>query len=140
MTITNFNSSNLKALRNDLDAAVAAVLAKHNVSGEFGGIRFTGTECKVKLTMKTLENSVNSNSVTIPKSDADRVNNHAKFECNANTDVAGKEVYISGKKMTIVGYNTRAKRYPYNVADSTGTKFKVSSTMMANALRTAGMA
>jgi hypothetical protein len=49
--INNFDSDNLKKLRNEIDAAFAAITAKHGVKLSLGTIRYDGTKATSRLTM-----------------------------------------------------------------------------------------
>ena len=126
--VNTFNKANLRALRVDFQSAIDAVAAKHGLTGKLGNIRFGATDFTCKMTVET------SGAAEV------KTNNDAKdFRLYAemsglSADDFGKEFKYSGKTLKIIGYNTRAKKYPISLEDTRGKKYKVSGSQIASAL------
>lgn len=54
MQITNFDRTNLKQLRKDMDAAIAAVAKQHGIDMSIGTIRFSGDKATMKIEANTV--------------------------------------------------------------------------------------
>ena len=126
--ISSFNKANLKALRVDFQVAIDAIAAKHGLTGKLGNIRFGATDFTVKLTVETS----GAGEAKVEK-DAGSFHRYAK-NAGLSPEDFGKEFTYSGKTLKIVGYNTRAKKYPISLEDTRGHKYKVSGSQIANAL------
>lgn len=114
-----FNRANLKTIRNDISAALAAVEAKHGVSFNFNNIRFSDNDFRTTLNCVSASDS-NGNAVNI-----DKVNFEAKaFLVGVDKTAFGKTFTSNGRKFTITGLNTRAKKYPIQAETAQGKRFK----------------
>lgn len=125
-----FNKSNLKTIRADVAAALAAVESNHGVKFSLGNIRFSDSDFRCKLECVSATNS-SGNAV-----DLDR----QKFESNCWMIGVPKtsfgKTFKSGRKtFTISGLNTRAKKYPIQAVDTRGKRYKFPVDMLPANLR-----
>lgn len=114
-----FDRSNLKTIRNDIDAALAAVEKKHGIKFNLGNIRYSANDFRTKLECVSV---TSANGAPV---DADKV----KFEQNAflfgvKKDAFGKSFTSHGRRFTITGINPRAKRYPVTAVGPQGGGYK----------------
>lgn len=113
--ITKFDKPVLKALRADIDAALAAVGARHGIALKAGNASFTGDNATFKLECSLL----NSAGVAESKTTV------ALKECYP--ELVDKQVTLSrGSVGFIVGYNPRAQQYPFLVQTPKGV-YKITS-------------
>ena len=126
--VTAFNKANLRELRVDFQTAIDAVAAKHGLTGKLGNIRFGATDFTCKMTVETS----GAGAVKDDRKEAD-FRKYAVIE-GLSADDFGKEFTYMGKTLTIVGYNTRAKKYPISLKDTNGKGFKVAGIQIAYAL------
>ena len=125
-----FNKSNLKTIRADVAAALAAVESKHGVQFSLGNIRFSNDDFRCKLECVSATNS-SGNAVDIDRQ---------KFESNCWMIGVPKtsfgKTFKSGRKtFTISGLNTRAKKYPIQAVDTRGKRYKFPVDMLPANLR-----
>lgn len=115
-TITKFDKPTLRALRTDIDAALAAVGAKHGISLKAGNARFTGDTATFKLECVLL----NSDGVAETREMLDLKAFYPQL--------VNKSVSIGPRTSgVIVGYKPRAHKYPFLVKTPKGL-YKISST------------
>ena len=126
----NFNRTNIKALRADIDAALAAVEKQHGVSFKLGNIRFTDNDFRCKLEcFSASDNSGNAVNV-------DKQNFESKaFLVGVKTTSFGKTFTSRGRKFTITGINTRANKYPIQASTANGKRYKFPVTSLPANLR-----
>ena len=118
--ITEFDKTNLKVLRADIDRAVNDVLGKYGLSAELGNISFTHTDFSTKLKVMIGD-----------AEDASKL----KFEKYAprfglDPEDFGTSFRKNGTIFTIVGINANAKRngYPVLAANKRGTIYKFAAS------------
>ena len=114
--ITKFDKPTLRALRTEIDLALAAVGAKHGISVTAGSASFRDNSATFKLECALL----NSAGVAESKEMV------ALKECYP--ELVDKQVTLSrGTGLTgfIIGYNPRAQKYPFLLQTSKGV-YKIS--------------
>lgn len=117
--ITGFSKPNLNVIRADIDRALAAVGAKHGIGLKIGNIRFTNDTFSTKLEAVVLTADTATEDVTFAKYAAD-YKRYAPLYGYPIALLNSGQVTHAGKSYTILGYNSRGKRYPIiarNVAD-----------------------
>jgi len=102
-----FNRGNLDGIRRDINEALKAVEAKHDVSFDLGGIGFEKLKFTVKLTVSIGDGKEYQKT---------------KFEqvCSIfdiPNDWYGKEFTNRGRKYRITAINTRARKMPMEYED-----------------------
>ena len=133
--ITQFNRTNLKTIRAEIDAALAGVLAKHGLTADLGNIRFGTTDFRCKLNVEVA-------STTGPAAVADTTSaNERKFKTHAwkfglTGDEFGKTFKSRGTSFTIIEINPRAKRggYPVIAKNARGTEYKFAASFAKEAV------
>lgn len=126
----NFNKSNLKTIRADITAALAAVEKQHGVSFKLGNIRFSDNDFRGKL--ECFSTSDNSGKVV----NVDKQNFESKAWMVGIDKIAfGKSFHSNGRKFTITGLNTRAKKYPVQASTANGKRFKFPVSSLPQNLR-----
>lgn len=119
--MNEINRTNLTLLRADLDAAMAQVAAKHNLSITLGSARFSPTTAKINLEVATKTEDGEAQKSTV-----------VAFKTLARTyglssEDLGKTFSTNGKVMRITGLNPRSHKYPVTVDCLTdGKKYKIS--------------
>lgn len=123
--ITNLTRKDVQNLRDEMDAALAKVLAKHGVTADLGRMTFTNEEVRCKLTV-----SVNSTgpvgAVASTDSAEERKFKQYAYKFGLTGDEFGKTFKSRGTAFTIIKINPRAKRdgYPVIAQNARGTKYK----------------
>lgn len=113
--ITEFNKPALRALRADIDAALAAVGAKHGIGLSAGSASFTGDNATFKLECSLLNGAGVAESKELV----------ALRECYP--ELVNKQVTLNrGSVGRIIGYNPRAHQYPFLVKTVKGV-YKISA-------------
>jgi glycerophosphoryl diester phosphodiesterase len=110
----DFNKQSLTALRNELDAVLAKYEKKINVKLETGSIKFSGSEATIKIEAKVVGGVTKNQQALI----------FTKFKFG---DVI-RDAKLGELKM--IGFNTRAKKYPYEVKAINGKEYKLSETQV----------
>lgn len=114
-----FNKTNLKIIRADIDAALASVEAKHGIKFNLGNIRFSDNDFRGKLECNSVAdasgNAINPAEVHF---------NDNRWRVGLARDAFGKTFRSNGRTFTIVGVNTRAKKYPVKATDPNGGMYK----------------
>ncbi len=113
--ITKFDKPALKALRVDIDAALAAVGAKHGINLKAGNARFDAKTVTFKLNCALL----NSDGVAETKEMMDLKALYPQL--------VNKQVTLGPRTHgTIVGYKSRAQKYPFLLQTPNGV-YKITS-------------
>ena len=118
MKIEQFNKQNLQALREDINAALAQVEKKYGIKLHAGNASFSGNE----VTYKLKGNVVGSAGRAITK-EASQWDMYARFHQLGHLKV-GDRISIQGREFVIKGYNSRARKSPIQIEDSTGRGYK----------------
>lgn len=121
----------LKMLREEFQAAIDAVAAKHGLTGDLGNIRYNreGTQFTTKMTIETA-----GNAQVKADDKAEMFQFYARGEGLEASDFGKLFDYAGHKDLRIVGYNTRAKKYPISLENADGRGFKVSGSQIKSAL------
>jgi len=133
--ITNLSDrSTLRLLRKEFQDAIDAVASAHGLTGDLGNIRFSveGTSFTTKMTVET----GGEGDVAERKADkaAENFKRYAALSGLKASDFGKLFNYGGHKDLRIVGYNTRAKKYPISLEDANGRGFKVSGGQIKHAL------
>jgi len=109
--IAEFNKDNLDILRRDINAALAAVGAKHGIGMKIGNIRFNRDSFTTKLDAAVLIPGATAADSQFAKYAAD-YKRYAPLYGYPIALLNNGQVTYNGKNYTILGYNSRGKRYP----------------------------
>ena len=124
------NKANLKIIRADIDAALAAVEKKHGGKFSLGNIRYSTNDFRCKLefvsTSDASGNAVNPDEINF-KRDA--------FLVGVSKDAFGKSFTSRGKKYTITGINTRAHKFPIQGVNTRGDRYKFPVSALPTSLQ-----
>jgi len=114
-----FNKSNIKTIRADAAAALAAVESKHGVKFSLGNIRYSTNDFRCKLecvsTADANGNAVNPDEVKFKEN---------SWAIGIAKDAFGKSFTSRGKKYTITGINRRARKFPVEAVNTRGDRYK----------------
>lgn len=120
MTIQNFDRQNLKQLRADMDAALAAVQAKHGITISLGNMRFSADRVKVSVEANTnVQVSLSNNTTAAPTAGISTALQNAMTR-NGVARTTGR------KGETLTGYNPNRPKYPFSYQTIRGTRYKAS--------------
>lgn len=125
-----FDKTNLKEIRKDVNEALLEVAQKYGIQLKMGNIRFDANSFTGKL------------EALAPKADGTVETKFDKKQkmCAANLGlfapkVVNKAIMIQGKKYVFVGYNSRAPKRPYQVKDvKTGKNFVLDADHVERAI------
>ena len=128
MSITK---ASLPRIRNDINAALAAVEAKHNIRFNIGRITYeTGSNFRTKLeavsTADHSGNAINPDKIQFEKN---------AWRVGVKKDAFGQKFTSGRKHFTITGINTRAKKYPINAVTASGKRYKFPVSMLPSSLQ-----
>ena len=116
--ITTFDRTNLKTLRSDIEAAVAAVGSAHGISLTLGSARFSSNNVTMKL-----EGSIISNGTVKTKGAIALDRFYPKL--------VGKVVKMSnGKKGKVIEYHSRKSKFPF-IVEVGNKRYKLPKSMVA---------
>jgi len=119
--VSAFDKNNLKTIRADVDAALAAVAKKHGITLSIGRITFTGETFTTKMTAVTNSKSAPGAATVNPE--------EVKYAKNFIADCTfygfkredlGKTVQYNGKPYILVGARTPRARLPIVLRSVTG--------------------
>ena len=119
-------------IRIDINAALAAVSAKHGMDFTFNRITFTDASITTKLVGVTRENKWNMDSTVKATPEMLALRKSEMFLLGKSVADAEFRSPTLGR-VTFVGYNSKAHRYPFIVQQVGGKRYKL-STMSAKAL------
>jgi hypothetical protein len=125
-----FNKSNLSVIRTDIDFALAAVEKQHGVSFKIGRISYTNNDFRTKLECFSASDD-SGNAVNIDKQNFET----KAFLIGVKKTAFGKTFTSNGRKFTITGLNTRAKKYPIQASTVGGKRYKFCVTQLPANLR-----
>lgn len=118
MTIQNFDRQNLKQLRADMDAALAAVQAKHGITISMGSMRFSADRVTCKVEANTNVQTVTSdNTVVTPTAGISTALQRA-MQQNGIARTTGR------KGEVLTGYTASRPKYPFSYQTVRGTRYK----------------
>ena len=110
-TIKEFNKNNLKALRQDMNAALAKLEKQYGIQINVGNASFMANE----VTFKTKCNTIGASGTAITK-EAQNWSLYAELNGVGQFSI-GDRITIQGKVFTIEGWNTRAKKSPVMIKE-----------------------
>lgn len=122
MKISSFDRNTVKNLRNDIDAALAALSKKYGIEISAGNATFTSSNVtyKVQAAVKA------AGGITMTKEASD-------FNLYANRVLAdyklGQTIELQGKEYVIAGWKARAQKNPVIVTRD-GKSYRVSTAMI----------
>lgn len=112
-----FDRAACRVLREDLDAALAAVAEKHGITLKTGGMRFTDATVTIQVEAALPGRSKNSEAF----------NRHAHVFGLEQEDL-GRELTINGWRLRIAGLRPNAPKRPV-LLDRVGSKGQVVATV-----------
>mgnify|MGYP005699540633 FL=1 len=124
MKISKLDKPSIKAIRLAMDKALAEVEAQYGIKISTGNARFTADE----VTFKVKANVIDKFGTVLSK-EAQAWDLYAPTQGLDHLSV-GDSVQLQGKSFTIKGYNTRARKSPINIEDSSGRGYKCSVSML----------
>lgn len=118
----------LTVIRADLNAALAAVAAKHGVDFSIGNIRFSPESMRATLTgvVRSAAGAVSGAGPVDLKALA--LAKNGKWLLGASFVDTAKYRSPTLGAVKFVGYNSRAHAYPFVVLTSSGKRYKINST------------
>lgn len=129
MTITAFDKANLQALRTEIEAALAAVAAKHGISLKLGGMRYQATSFSV-----TLEAAAASADGSPTGKEAEAFRSLAEFFGLKANDL-GRTFESRNGQHKIVGLRGRSDRAPIITETPDGKRYKWDAAIVATLLK-----
>ena len=112
MQITNFDRTNLKQLRKDMDAAIAAVAKQHGIDMQIGTIRFSGDKATMKIEANTV---VTTASVSTGEVVTRMERVAADFGIRSVTNAKGDK---------LIDYKASRPKYPFVYESAGGVRWK----------------
>jgi len=137
--ITQFNKQNLKAIREELNAALETVAKKHGLQIGLGGISFTDGSFTTKMTVVTKSKNGEASDDAGAGSGNEAVwaakfKQYAKFYWGLNSEDLGRKVKVDGIEYTIAGARPKAKN-PIVLKKANGTFIAVSANTVVAATK-----
>ena len=120
--INQFDRQSLRALRADLDSAMATIAAKYGIQLSAGNISFTSDTATIKVAAGIIKNGT---AVTAEAKSFEQYKNLVGL----GAFKVGDSINIQGKQYTITGYKPRSSKAPVCV-EHRGSKYKVSVDMV----------
>ena len=111
MAIKQFDKKNLKALRQDMNAALKAIEAQYGIKIQVGNASYSDNE----VTFKTKCNTIGEGGKAQTK-EANQWKLYAELNGVGQFSV-GDRITIQGKVFTIEGWNTRARKSPVMIKE-----------------------
>ena len=111
----------VKVLRREMNEALATIASKHNVNLVTGNCRYNSKNATFKIELSLLDDDgevEDKKLIALRQYYPNLVNKHIKL--NDGTDT------------TVVGYNSRAKKYPFIVSTKSGQLFKITERTVKN--------
>ena len=123
--IQQFDRQSLRALRVDLDQAMATIASKYGIQLSAGNISFTSETATIKVQAGVVKNGT---VVTKEAKDFDRY----KSLVGLGSLNVGDSINIQGKEYTISGYKPRSKSAVVVQREGRGYKVSVDMVKMYN--------
>ena len=124
--INQFDRQTLRALRVDLDAAMATIASKYGIQLNAGNISYTAETATIKV-----QAGVISKSGQVVTKEAQAFNQYKRLVGLGNLNI-GDAINIQGKEYTISGYKPRSKNAVLVQRDGRGYKVSVEMVKMYN--------
>ena len=124
MKVTSFDRPTVKALRVDLDSALAKVAKEYGIEISTGNISFSGDNCSIKV-----KASVIGSDGTVMTKEATDFARYAKLH---GLDAKVGDTFMNaGVTYTITGWKSRSRKYPVTAKSSKdGKTYKVPVRMV----------
>ena len=119
--IQQFDRTSLRALRVDLDSAMAAIASKYGIQLSAGNISFTSDTATIKVAAGIIKNG------TVVTPEAKAFDQYKRMVGLGSLNV-GDSITIQGKEYTITGYKPRSKNAV--VVARGGRSYKVTVDMV----------
>jgi hypothetical protein len=124
MKVTSFDRPTVKALRVDLDSALAKVAKEYGIEISTGNISFSGDNCSIKV-----KASVIGSDGTVMTKEATDFDRYARYELPGVK--VGDTFMNAGTTYTITGWKARSRKYPVTaVSSQDGKTYKVPVRMV----------
>ena len=124
--INQFDRQTLRALRVDLDAAMATIASKYGIQLNAGNISYTAETATIKV-----QAGVISKRGQVVTKEAQAFNQDKRLVGLGNLNI-GDAINIQGKEYTISGYKPRSKNAVLVQRDGRGYKVSVEMVKMYN--------
>lgn len=128
-----FDKHNLTSLRADLNAAFAAVAAKHGVKINLGNCRFSPSQADFKVKVCTV-----TADGTVIDAESEALNSAYVAEYVVGTQMKNLDRHFTTQGMTFVltGYKARRRAYPFRAREvNTGKTYFLPSRIVAAAFK-----
>ena len=126
--INQFDRQSLRALRVDLDSAMAAIATKYGIQLSAGNISFTSDTATIKVAAGIIKNG------TVMTAEAKSFDQYKRLVGLGHLSV-GDSITLQGKQYTITGYKPRSSKAPVCVSrDGRGFKVSVDMVKMYNSV------
>jgi hypothetical protein len=126
--INQFDRQSLRALRVDLDSAMATIASKYGIQLSAGNISFTSDTATIKVAAGIIKNG------TVMTVEAKSFNQYKRL-VGLDAFNVGDSINIQGKQYTITGYKPRSSKAPVCVSrDGRGYKVSVDMVKMYNSV------
>lgn len=126
MKITSFTRPNVKALRVDLDSALAKVAKEYGIEISTGNISFSGSNASIKV-----KAAVIGDGGMVMTKEATDFSLYAKM--NGLDAKLGDTFTYCGKTYTITGWKSRARKNPV-LAENNGQTYRVPVQLVKSGL------
>ncbi len=114
----SFNRKEVESLRDEIQNALEQIAKKHNLDFTFPSIRF-GTDLNVKINFAKIESNKHGNFVMTK--DAKTFLDKAE-DMGLRKDCLNETYPYKGKKYKILGYSTRARKFPIQILETTNNE------------------
>jgi hypothetical protein len=121
--IQQFDRQSLRALRIDLDSAMAAIASKYGIQLSAGNISFTSDTATIKVAAGIIKNG------TVVTPEAKSFEQYKRL-VGLSAFSVGDSINIQGKQYTITGYKPRSSKSPVCIENAAGKGYKVSVDMV----------
>jgi len=126
--INQFDRQSLRALRVDLDSAMAAIATKYGIQLNAGNISFTSDTATIKVAAGIIKNG------TVMTAEAKSFDQYKRL-VGLGAFSVGDSITLQGKQYTITGYKPRSSKAPVCVSrDGRGFKVSVDMVKMYNSV------
>lgn len=127
MKVKSFDRPTVKALRSDLDIALAKVAKQYGIEISTGNISFSGDNCSIKV-----KAAVIGDGGLVMSKEATDYTRYAKF--NGLDAKLGDTFTYQGTEYTIVGWKSRARKNPVLAKNAKGDTYRVPVSMVKASL------
>jgi hypothetical protein len=131
-----FNKSSVAQIRKDVDAALAAVAAKHGVTFSLGTIRFNSES--MRCTMSAAVNNTSTGAAEPLEYKELKLKGVRILGINEN-DLSKTFKSPSLGSVKLIGYHASKYKYPFIVETVSGKRYKLTTTAVRGLLASAGV-